>query len=273
MRIEAISPFLRWAGSKRQLLPKLIPYWDDQFSRYVEPFMGSACLFFAINPPRAVLGDVNEDLMRTFSTVRSKPESVANALNKIRPGKESYYCLRKRNPGSLSDIAAAARFIFLNRYCFNGLYRTNLAGQFNVPFASKGTGQLPTLSQLIVCAEALQNAILHRGQFESTLKLVKKGDFVYLDPPFAVEKRRVFREYNQKIFGADDLQQVALELDRMHEIGATFVLSYADCAEARKAFARWKVRRVRTRRNIAGFAIHRRHAFELIFTNRSEKSV
>lgn len=264
----SIQPFLRWAGSKKQLLPKLIPFWCSSHSRYVEPFMGSACFFFALKPTEALLGDVNPDLIRTFRTVRKCPKLVANRLHGLRPGKETYYALRKQRPEALCDTTAAARFIFLNRFCFNGLYRTNLSGEFNVPFAPSGTGGLPSKEHLCECAEVLQSAALQCGDFGSTLRRVRKGDFVYLDPPFAVGTRRVFREYGPRAFNGNDLSRLSRVLKRIDAIGATFVISYADCPEAREIFSPWTMKRVRTRRNIAGFAIHRRHAFELIATNR-----
>jgi DNA adenine methylase len=170
----------------------------------------------------------------------------------------------------MSATAAAARFIYLNRFCFNGLYRTNAAGDFNVPFAPSGTGKLPSLSHLQGCAEVLKRTQLRCGDFVGTMELVQEGDFVYLDPPYAVSTRRVFREYSRAAFAQPDLVRLCRHLRRIDSMGARFLVSYADCTEARVAFRRWHIKRVRTRRNIAGFAIHRRFAFELIVTNINE---
>ena len=136
------KPFLRWAGSKKKQVPTLARFWNCGFDRYIEPFMGSACLFFDLQPKDAVLGDINNDLIRTFLAVRDHPRAVANRLTKIPLGKRSYYAIRKQRLSDLDPVEAAARFIFLNRYCFNGLYRTNEAGRFNVPYAPLGTGRL-----------------------------------------------------------------------------------------------------------------------------------
>ena len=269
--IAPIQPFLRWAGSKRQLVPRLASYWPGDSTRYFEPFAGSACFFFAIQPKEAILGDINADLIRTYCTVRDHPSLVAAELEQIAVNKDTYYRLRHVCPEAMSTTAAAARFIYLNRFCFNGLYRTNAAGAFNVPFASSGTGKLPSLSHLQDCAELLMRAQLRCNDFEATLQLVQQGDFVYLDPPYAVSTRRVFREYSATPFSQSDLFRLSRHLNRIDSLGARFLVSYADCTEAREAFRPWHITRVRTRRNIAGFAVHRSYAFELIVTNMNEE--
>src|ERR1700720_1906242 len=113
----AAQPFLRWAGSKRKLLPKLGQFWDRSFERYIEPFMGSACLFFSLQPADALLSDINEELVSTFKVVRDEPENLARSLKRIARGKRSYYRMRALDPGRLSTLESAARFIFLNRFC------------------------------------------------------------------------------------------------------------------------------------------------------------
>src|SRR5437660_9403100 len=119
------SPFLRWAGSKRRLLPILQTFWTKQHKRYVEPFAGSACLFFAIRPPKAILGDLNPELIATYVEVKYRIDAVLNALMRLKPfDKDQYLKLRKAEPTTLSPPERAARFIYLNRHCFNGIYRT-----------------------------------------------------------------------------------------------------------------------------------------------------
>src|SRR5713226_3861706 len=132
--MEAAQPLLRWAGSKRQILPILAKYWNDGFNRYVEPFVGSACLFFHLGPPAALLGDINDELLGTYRYVRFRYSEVSNLLHKMRKGEREYYKIRALKANQLSPAKRAARFIYLNRYCFNGLYRTNGNGSFNVPF-------------------------------------------------------------------------------------------------------------------------------------------
>lgn len=262
-------PFLRWAGSKRKLLPKLKNYWNGTFKRYVEPFMGSACLFFALDPqpPAALLSDLNEELVDTFIAVRDNPLLVWKHLQSHVCSREYYYELRSVNSASLSPVKAAARFIYLNRFCFNGLYRTNRQGKFNVPYAASGTGSLPSKEALLAASEALQKAELIAGDFSKTMSLVEEGDFVYLDPPFVVDARRVFTEYYPGHFSGIDLERFSETLRELDAKGAFFMVSYADCKEGRKMLAPWRTNRVRTRRNIAGFSKNRRYAYELMATN------
>jgi DNA adenine methylase len=265
---EKITPFLRWAGSKRRLLPKLSAYWSGDSERYVEPFVGSAALFFAIQPPQAVLSDINSDLIEAFALIRDDAAAVYERLIELPLGRKSYYALRAKNPVILSPLDRAARFIFLNRFCFNGLYRTNSQGAFNVPYARAKTGGLPSWQQLQACSALLANVALCHGDFEEILLTrVKPKDFVYLDPPYAVQNRRVFRQYGPNTFGITDLKRLSAVLDEIHSRGAYFVLSYAWCREANQTFSKWPARRVYTQRNIAGFVRHRRRAAELIVSN------
>jgi DNA adenine methylase len=130
------APFLRWAGSKRLLLPVLQNFWTARHKRYVEPFAGSACLFFAIKPAKAILGDLNPELIATYIEVKYRIGAVLDELKKLKPkSKREYKRLRSIDIAALTPPARAARFIYLNRYCFNGIYRTNLLGQFNVPYS------------------------------------------------------------------------------------------------------------------------------------------
>jgi DNA adenine methylase len=260
-------PFLRWAGSKRQLIETLSAFWNESFNRYVEPFMGSACLFFALRPKRALLGDINKELVNTFRVVRRSPALLARRLNKLPKGKRAYYRLRNQDPETLSQEAAAARFVFLNRFCFNGLFRTNAKGHFNVPYAASRTGALPDVVELERASQALKAGRLCTGDFETILERVQPGDFIYLDPPFAVANRRVFKQYGPNTFGFDDLQRLAKVLRRLEEREIAFVLSYAYCREALDLFARWPKKKVFVRRNIAGFTKCRRMAAELLVSN------
>lgn len=262
------TPFLRWAGSKRQLIPQLRSYWRTDHRRYIEPFMGSACLFFALSPEEAILGDVNRDLVDVYRTVRDHPRAVYNALLKLPKGKRWYYRIRKQGLPRSRPIQRTARFIYLNRYCFNGLYRTNRAGAFNVPYSGARTGPLPTLLRLQTVARSLASADIRCADFADVLGSIEDGDFVYLDPPFAVSNRRVFRQYDPSSFGQADLFRLADSLKQIDARGATFLVSYAVCREALHAFSRWHVRRVFTQRNISGFAKHRRRAVELLVSNK-----
>jgi DNA adenine methylase len=266
--LQVARPFLRWAGSKRQHIPFLRDYWSpERANRYVEPFAGSAALFFAIAPSRAILGDLNGDLIRTFRAIQRDPETVYRALAKFKTGREHYYRVRAMPIRYLDEPTKAARFVYLNRFCFNGLYRTNAQGGFNVPYGAPRNGNLPDLEQLRICALLLSHARLINADFRRTLSAVDAGDFVYLDPPYAVSRRRVFVEYGRVTFSTDDLEELAECLIEVHRRGATFVLSYADSRESRRLLGRWPRRRFAVRRNMAGFAGARRNHYELFISN------
>lgn len=269
LRPKTMNSFLRWAGSKRLILPKLAKYCPSTIKRYVEPFAGSARLFFALEPQRAVLGDLNEELIRTMRAVRRDVDLVLAAVRRLPLGKEAYYEIRRIDPRPLSDAEVAGRFIYLNRYCFNGLFRTNMQGRFNVPYAAPKQGRLLPIAEnaIVEAAQLLRRAMLVHGDFETTLAQVRDGDFVYLDPPYAVERRRVFSEYLPGSFSGEDLARLSKCLEGLEERGAYFVISYADSKEARDLLRRWAPKRVHTPRHIAGFAAGRRGAYELIATN------
>ncbi len=258
---------LRWAGSKRMLLPRLRPFWPGGHTRYIEPFCGSACLFFDILPHRAILGDLNSELICALEVLKNQADDLLKSFRRIPGGSESYYRLRGLSPLELTRIERAARFLYLNRTCFNGIYRTNSNGVFNVPYGPP-KGRVIDESVVKGASLALRSAKLLVGDFEDTLSHVRKGDFVYLDPPYCVDKRRVFREYDASSFAVSDLRRLSQQLRRLHRLGASFVITYADSLEARELLGRWKPRRVRVRRHIAGFSHYRRHAFELVASNR-----
>lgn len=260
------TPFLRWAGSKRQHVPFLSQYWSStEHQRYIEPFAGSAALFFAIAPTCAVLGDLNGELIRTYRAVRDDPDGVHRRLIRFATGRTAYDGIRATRRGD--TVWEAARFVYLNRFCFNGLYRTNLLGQFNVPYGAPKNDHLPGLDHLRQCADLLSCARLMHADFRHPLRLVERGDFVYMDPPYAVSRRRVFVQYSREHFGADDLDDLAAGLNEIDRRGASFILSYADSHEARRLFRPWKRRRFAVRRNVAGFAGARRNHYELFVSN------
>jgi DNA adenine methylase len=268
--LARVDPFLRWAGSKRKILPRLAHFWRMHYTRYIEPFVGCAALFFRIQPTSAVLGDINVELIETYEAVRENPDAFHEALVALPTGEEHYYRIREQAPSTLTKFRRAVRFVYLNRHCFNGIYRTNSGGRFNVPFGGK-PGTIPPVETFRKCAQLLQRATLRACDFGHVLRDVREGDFVYLDPPYAVESRRVFREYGPRDFAKADLERLANHLRRMDSRGVDFVVSYADCAEARRALKDWGPVRIRVRRHVAGFARSRRIAYELVATNIDKK--
>jgi DNA adenine methylase len=165
-------------------------------------------LFFDLAPPAAILGDSNRELIEVFEVVREEPESIYRRLCRIRRDVRTYLRWRNLNPRKLDRSTRALRFVYLNRNCFNGIYRTNVEGRFNVPMG-KRPGQYFSQADLLRCAQLLQNARFVCGDFENTLQHAQQGDFVYLDPPYAVSSRRVFREYGKDTFTVKDVTRLA----------------------------------------------------------------
>jgi DNA adenine methylase len=265
--MEAAQPLLRWAGSKRQIVPILAGYWNEGFKRYVEPFAGSACLFFHLGPRTALLGDINDELIATYRHVRLRYPEVSKLLDKMRKARREYYKIRTLKLNRLSPARRAARFIYLNRYCFNGLYRTNHHGSFNVPYGGKGSGSLPSLAVLQRASSLLKRATLINGDFEKVLDRVQQGDFVYMDPPFSVSGRRVFKEYDASVFGWKDIIRLRRRTDRLAEMGISFVVSYMDSPEGEYLAKGFNVSVVCVRRNISRFLKSRRKCQELLISN------
>ena len=260
--------FIRWAGSKKKLIPRLKCYWDaTSCQRYIEPFSGSAALFFAIAPPEAVLADMNSDLINMYITVQKHWRAVYNQLQRYELGEKAYYAIRAQNDTCLSEIERAARFIYLNRFCFNGLYRTNKNGDFNVPYAAVKSRALPSYEETRSFASKIKNVTFISQDFRSTLDNIKANDFVYIDPPYAVANHKIFKQYGPATFGLEDLLELAAIVQKLDKIGAFFVVSYAHCPEAIEAFASWTIKMAWTQRTVAGKISSRKKAKEIIISN------
>ncbi|MEX1248987.1 MAG: Dam family site-specific DNA-(adenine-N6)-methyltransferase [Anaerolineales bacterium] len=260
------QPFLRWAGSKRKLVPTLKEFWTSNYQRYVEPFAGSACLFFEISPSRALLGDVNIELINAYRHMKRAPYAVLEELKSFKSGRKNYYEIRGLDINYLTPLRRAARFIYLNRYCFNGIYRTNKSGLYNVPYGGD-KNRFPSNSVFLNCSDALKKAKLISGDYKETLDLTCEGDFVYLDPPFSVKNRRIFTEYDATKFGLDEIFMLRQWMKKLRARGVSFLVSYAASKEARflKDGFEWDVKKVQ--RTIASFSHKRKMAYELLIYN------
>ena len=262
-----MNTFLRWAGSKRKLLPVLLDAVPYKFDRYIEPFAGSACLFFALRPSQAILADINNDLINAYRALKTNVESVIKHLASLNCNKNEYYRIRSQNLSNMPRDRQAARFIYLNRFCFNGLYRTNKLGQFNVPYGGYKAGKLPSADLLRSCAASLRHTLVSSNSFERTLEGVRAGDFVYLDPPYSIKSRRVFNEYSHFSFGSAELKCLRQHLRRLNKIGVPFLVSYGVSREAYDLARGFDRTEIVVQRQIAGFAAKRRKSRELLITN------
>lgn len=263
---KAVRPILRWAGSKYRLLSALTSQMPETLNRYYEPFAGSACLFLRVRPRAAVLGDMNSELISAYRTIRARPDAVMSAVAKLPCTKREYYRQRALRPKHLPAVDRAARFLYLNRHCFNGVYRTNREGQFNVP-RGRQTGDLPSLDHVRQFADHLRSAELRAGDFSSTLSDVKHGDFVYLDPPYHSATRPTYGEYGYGAFTLGDLPRLMSTLYTLDQKGVHFLFSYSQMPPTASMPAHWRSVQLRVIRNVAGFADARRRASEILIAN------
>jgi DNA adenine methylase len=240
-RVRAPSPFLKWAGGKRQLLREILEAAPARMTTYYEPFVGGGAVFFALAAERrferAVLADANHELILCYQALRDDVDGVIAELRAHRHRRNHYYAVRARNPEELAPPARAARLIYLNRCGYNGLYRVNSRGEFNVPF---GRYRNPTICDgegLRAVARALQGVELVCRDFEDTIAEAQRGDFVYLDPPYLpVSRTSNFTGYARAGFSFEDQRRLAAALRRLGQRGVAALLSNSDCADTIKLY-------------------------------------
>ena len=259
------STVIRWAGSKRLLMPALLQRIPQQMNFYIEPFAGSACLFFHIAPARAILGDINKDLINTYNILQKSPRTLHRAVARIDRTPTEYYRIRQQAPDNLSEFEQAVRFLYLNRNCYNGVYRTNSKGQFNVPMGRK-TGALPSADAFEQASRIMREARFVACDYKSVLALASKGDFVYLDPPYTSSRYR--GEYGPGAFSAQLEPELLSCLADLDARKINFMLSYTVSDEVLKGASKyWKIENLHVRRHVAGFAKHRILADEIVVRN------
>ncbi len=258
---------IRWAGSKRRIIPIITTLAPPIYERYVEPFCGSATVLFAIRPTSAYLGDINPELINALRMIREQPDELYSELSAA-PVTICYYNnLRAKAYQHCSDFDRAVRFLYLNRYCFNGVYRTNRSGHFNVPMGKK-TGQLPPRASFLRCADTLKGAELFAGDFSTTIDQCKENDFVYLDPPYVKNGARNRGEYGVGSFVSADIGRLISQLHLLDDRNVKFLLSYANENELLKKLPpRWNIRTIEVGRHISGFRAAEHHTSEILVRN------
>ena len=226
-----VKPFLKWAGGKRWFVYQHADLLIKPAKRYIEPFLGSGAVFFHINPKRALLGDTNPDLINCFESIRDNHSLVYRYLrdHHRQHSKKYYYKIRDSSP--TSPASRAAKFIYLNRTCWNGLYRVNKTGQFNVPIGTKDT-VIFSDDDFASVASRLRNAILKCSDFEYLIDRAREGDLVFVDPPYTVRhNHNAFIKYNEKLFSWWDQERLFHAVRRAQTRGARIVGTNAfhDC--------------------------------------------
>lgn len=225
------KPVIKWVGGKRQLLNELKKYMPKKFNTYFEPFIGGGALFFDLKIKKSFINDYNTELINLYETIKNKPNELIEDLKKHENNSEYFYKIREldRTPEKykrLSKVKKASRFIYLNKTAFNGLYRVNKNGQFNVPFGRYKNPNYIDSDNILDCSNLLQSTTILNGDFEIIKKYIKKDDFIYFDPPYVpLNETSCFTEYTNKGFD-EDMQFRLKELcDYIDSIGAYFMLS------------------------------------------------
>lgn len=220
-------PFLKWAGGKRWLAAYVSELLPSHFENYIEPFLGSAAMFGAIKPTRALLSDVNEELINTYLQVCDDPAGIEAALQELQGLHSDLYYYAKRAESPTRPLERAARFIYLNRTCFNGIYRVNQRGQFNVPRGTKNSVVLPN-DDFASAAQILARAKIACQDFEVTISKAQKGDLVFCDPPYTVaHNNNGFVRYNEQMFSWNDQVRLKEALVQASSRGALVLLTNA----------------------------------------------
>jgi DNA adenine methylase len=223
---EDAEPFVKWAGGKGRLLGALTARLPDRIDRYVEPFLGGGALYFALQPGDARLSDRNGDLVEAYETVRDDVEGLIAALRDHRYERDHYYRVRAQDPRTLSRPGRAARLLYLNRTCFNGLYRVNRRGHFNVPFGRHKDPVICPAGRLRAASRALQAASFGSESFEEAVAGARRGDFVYFDPPYQpLTKTARFTAYTVNPFGPGDQARLAATFAGLDRAGVKCLLS------------------------------------------------
>lgn len=235
---------------------------------YHEPFLGGASIFLGLPEiPKAHLGDMNAELIATFRAIRDRPFDLAEEVLRYANDSETYYAVRASTPAT--PIERAARFLYLNHTSFNGIYRVNLAGQYNVPYGHRRNPQIPTVEHLRAISRRLKSATLHHRDFAKCTANIGEGDLVFLDPPYTVAHNfNGFVKYNQRLFSFDDQRRLSALIDEIKERGAYYVLTNARHESIAELFDKGDVMTETSRRNvIGGVGAARGSATEYLFTN------
>ena len=224
---NSAKPILKWAGGKTQMLGDLLPKVPKSYGRYIEPFFGGGAMFFALQPENAIIADSNPELINMYRQVAENVDEVISCLKKYENTSEMFYAVREQDWICLPKAEAAARTIFLNRTCFNGLYRVNKQGKFNVPYGKYANPRICDEEGLKAASEALKKAEILCGDYLLVLEhYAQAGDFVFLDPPYLpISEYADFKRYTKEQFYEEDHVELAKMIMRLQERGCHVVLT------------------------------------------------
>lgn len=247
------KPILKWAGGKTQMLGDLLPKVPSSYGRYIEPFFGGGAMFFAIQPEQAVIADSNPELINLYRQVANHVDNVIRQLKKYENTQEMFYAVRGQDWTMLPEAEAAARTIFLNKTCFNGLYRVNKKGQFNVPFGKYKNSKICDEDGLKAASAALKKAEILCGDYLLVLDhYAQPGDFVFLDPPYLpISEYSDFKRYTKEQFYKEDHVELAKMVKTLHERGCHVILTNSNHPLVHELYALFTIDVIQTKRHIS----------------------
>lgn len=262
------EPFLKWPGGKRWLVHQYASLFPLQYRRYLEPFLGGGAVFFHLTPQRAVLADTNSELVNAYRCLKKNAQVIEKRLADLqyKHSETLYYRIRATRPTEAID--QAVRFLYLNRTCFNGIYRVNLRGEFNVPIGTKDRVAYPEgyLQEIATC---LRHASIHVADFEETIDKAEADDFVFVDPPYTVmHNNNNFVKYNANLFSWTDQVRLVSAVKRAARRGAAVMISNADHQSVQELYRDFGAHhRVNRTSILAADLLHRRKTTELLITS------
>lgn len=248
-----MRPILKWAGGKSQMLDVLLPKVPEHYGKYIEPFFGGGALFFALQPKNAVIADSNPELVNLYMQVRDNVEDVISALAGYRNEKEQFLEVRALDWKALPPVAAAARTLYLNKTCFNGLYRVNRKGQFNTPFANYKNPTICDADAHASASHALAGMTIVCGDYTEVLaQYAEPDDCVFLDPPYIpVSENADFKRYTKKQFEIEDHSRLAVEFSRLHALGCHLLLTNSNHPLVHELYGQYEIQVIPTKRSVA----------------------
>lgn len=246
-------PILKWAGGKSQMLTDLLPRIPKKYGRFIEPFFGGGALFFALRPENAIIADSNPELINLYRTVASDVDSVISCLKRHKNDENWFYKVREQDISKLTPIQAAARTIYLNKTCFNGLYRVNKSGKFNVPFGRYKNPRIIDEENLRAASALLSRTTIVQGDYKKVLKEhTKKDDFVFLDPPYLpVSAYADFKRYTKEQFYEEDHRELAVEIQRLQDLGCHVILTNSNHPLVTELYGKFSMDVINTKRHIS----------------------
>lgn len=271
----SIPTFLKWAGGKRRLISQIDPYLPFEVNRYFEPFLGGGSMFFYIkqkyNPKYCEISDINKDLIDTFVSVRDQPEELTKQLAyfKKRNSKKFYYETREKfNENKLSGLKRAAAFIYLNKTCFNGIYRVNSKGKFNVPYGRYTNPEIFSKETILSASKLLQNVTIKCQSYEKILSQINRGDLVYLDPCYDPLKRTSFANYTPKRFSLTDRTKLSNFMNSLKKKEAFAILSNNNIKKVEDIYRNngFNIHKIQAARSVNSNPLGRGKITELLIT-------